>query len=339
MNIITPHAPARPEHHYPLVLANEVLPEDTGGALVPGQIYAANEARFTESFYSEPLTTYIRGWRDPNNIEDTLNFIAPPVEVSRRFEYKSWLNADDFLTESDDIRAPYSAFKEVRYSSVSLTGKTDNKGLTMLVDLDNVPPVPGWENMYVSRLQLRLLRNDLRRAVTALSAAATNTAKTWDTTAGKDPDMDIRADLITATTASGIRPNRVLFGDTSWDKRAVSHRAQNTAGGFASAALAEGQLATQLGVNGVHVSRERYQSSASAKTQVVNNLVVMFYAEPGATLEDPSNLKRFVSPTVSGGRQRVFRQEVGPKLVALTVEHYSRIVVTSTLGIRQFTVS
>ena len=34
-------------------------------------------------------------------------------------------------------------------------------------------------------------------------APATNTAKTWDTTAGKDPDQDVLTDLIAAVEKAG----------------------------------------------------------------------------------------------------------------------------------------
>jgi len=55
------------------------------------------------------------------------------------------------------------------------------------------------------------------------------------------------------------------------------------------------QLASRLMVDKVLVSRERYQSSASAKSEIVSNLVFAFYAEDGVDTEDPSNVKRFVS--------------------------------------------
>jgi hypothetical protein len=65
----------------------------------------------------------------------------------------------------------------------------------------------------------------------------------------------------------------------------------------------------------------------------------MFTAMAGADLEDSSNIKRFVSPCIGGGRTRVYLQQVTPHLVDLSVEHNSLIAITSTLGIRQFTVS
>lgn len=315
-------------------------PIDTGRNLQPGEICLANETRFNESFYVQALTDYTVGWKDPNNIEQTVEFFAPSVEVSRRFEYKESINAEEFYSENvEDIRAPGSSFKMVEpYKGVDTQAKTINRGLTLRVDRD-LQTASDWDQRAVAKLLRRLLRNKLRRAFALLSAAATNTAKTWDTTAGKDPDNDILADLVTAATASGIRPNRIGFGDTSWQKRVLSHRAQNTAGGYASAGLSPEGVASFLGVDRVLVSKERYQSAAAAKTEIVNNLVLMFLALDGADIDDPSNIKGFYSLCENGQRYGVYVQQVSAKLWDVTVEHYELTKITSTLGIRKFTVS
>ena len=324
-----------------IIFTNEdlVLPNDTGDNNVAGQIYAANAARFTEAFFSEPLTVFAVGWRDPENVRETLEFLAPMVQTSRRFEYHSFVNAEEFYSETDDIRAIGSSFKRVEFTGSKVNGKTKNKGLTIRVDLDEIAEDSNWEERTVARLMRRLDRNELRRGKTLLSAAAVNTAKTWDTTAGKDPDQDVLTQLITAADLSGIRPNRVVYGDTSWDKRGLSHRAQNIAGGYASAGLTPEQVAGLLNVDRVRVSRERYQSTAAAKAQIVNDLVIAFLALDGADVEDPSNIKRFVSPVDGGGNFRVYTQQINAKLYDITVEHYSDIVITATLGIRQLTIS
>ena len=88
-----------------------------------------------------------------------------------------------------------------------------------------------------------------------------------------------------------------------------------------------------------YISRERFSDRGGPLAEIVNNLVLMFFASPGADIEDPSNIKRFVSPTESGGPYRVYVQQVTSKLVDITVEHYELIKITSTLGIRKFTVS
>jgi hypothetical protein len=320
----------------PSVLAT--LERDSGNPPI-GQIVLANEARFTSSFYSEPLTTYTVGWKDPNNIEQTLDFLFPPVQAPRRFEFKKADNSEAFFSETDDVRSIGADFKRVEYKGSTQLEKTLNKGLTIRVDLDQVASLPNWRELYTTRLLQRLLRNELRRAINSASTAASNTAKTWDTTAGKDPDQDILTDLIAAVDDSGIRPNRILFGDVAWNKRLIAHRAQATAGGYASAGLTIAELAGFLGVERVAISRERYQSAAGAKSKVVPDIVLSFYAEDGVSIEDPTNTKRFWTPVEGGGKYRVYEQPVSSKLIDLTVEHYSNCVVTSTVGLRKLTIT
>jgi hypothetical protein len=316
-----------------------ILPASAITSLKHDQICLANETRFNESYFNEPLTTYAVGWRDPNNIEQTLEFFAPAVPVSRRFTYKEHKNAEEFLSDTDDTRAIGAEFKRVEFTGAETEAKTDNKGLTIRVDMDQVKETPNWRELYTGRLIRRCYRSELRRAITLLSAAATNVAKTWDTTAGKDPDNDVQADLVTGSTARGIMSNRIGYGETAWVKRALAHRAQNTAGGMSSAGMTAQQVAGLLGVDQVLVSRERYQTSATAKAEIVSNLVLMFYAVAGALAEDPANIKRFISPVEGGGYLRVYEQQMTAKLIDITVEYYSLIKITSTLGIRKFTVS
>lgn len=319
--------------------AGDVVGHDLGSANIPGSMYFANESRFVEANFSEPLTTYAIGWKDPNNLEDMLEFVAPKVSVGRRFEFAQANNAEEFLTESDDVRAIGSDFKRIEFTSTKVNAKTLNKGLTIRVDLDNVEGNPNWREQYTGRIMRRLLRNELRRAVTLLAAAATNTAKTWDTTAGKDPDQDVATEVIAFQDSAGVSPTRGLYGHVSWNKRKLSHRAQNTAGGFSSAGLKPEEVAGIIGVDELRVSKERYQSSASAKSKVVGDIVLIYLAESGQTTEDASNIKRFTSPTMGGTPFRVYEQQVNAKLVDITVEHYSNVIVTSTLGIRKLTIS
>lgn len=313
--------------------------ERDNGQMQPGQMCLANESRFNAAFFSEPLTTYATGWRDPNNIEALLDFVASPVQVGRRFEYKKAENAEAFLLDQDDVRAIGADFKRVEYKGASQSDKTHNKGLTVRVDLDAVGEMPNWREIYTARLLQRLLRNEFRRALDLVLAAATSTAKTWDTTAGKDPDQDILSELMASVDAMGVRANRVLFGDVAWHKRMLAHRAQASAGGYASAGLTTEELAGFLGVEGVRISRDRYQSSASVKTKMVPDVVLMFYGLEGVTSEDATHAKRFWSAVEGGGKYRVYEQQVNAKLVDLTVEHHSNVLITSSVGLRKLTIS
>src|SRR5687768_3687158 len=118
-------------------LPNDYIPRDDG-SLLPGPLSLANESRFNSSFFSQPLTTYAVGWRDPNNVEKTLHFLTPPIRVGRRFEFKQTDNSEAFLSELDDTRALGADFKRVEYKGSTVVDKTHNRGLTMRIDVDSV---------------------------------------------------------------------------------------------------------------------------------------------------------------------------------------------------------
>ena len=337
------------------VLANiaaierEPIALPAGADVKPGEIYLANESVFQQQYFDEPLSTYAVGWRDTSGVEEALAFFAPEVSVPRRFTYKEFTNIEEFIADGSnaDLRAIGGEFPTVKYTGTETHARTDNRGLRIRIDLDEVADpssalaggLPAYQARAVEKLKRRLARNSLLRAATLLSAAATNTAKTWDTTAGKDPDQDVKTDLITGTTARGMRSNRIAYGETSWDKRSISYGAQNTAAGYASYDKTPEQLAQRLMVEKVLVNGSRYSSAGGTLTQIVNNLVLMFHALEGADQEDASNIKRFTSPCDGGGPLRVYVQQVTSKLVDITVEKYELLKITSTLGIRKFTVS
>jgi hypothetical protein len=304
-----------------------------------GHVTEINADLLTEGTYREALTTYAVGFRQGNYLAD-LEALAPGVPVARRFDYKEFSNPEAFYSElTDDLRSTGADFKQVEYTSEERTDKTVNRGLMVAIDLDQVKDNPNWEQQYTGMLTVRLVLNKLRRAINLLSAGAINDAKTWDVTAGKDPDMDVITAIQTAHTAAGVRPNRVAYGPTAWTKRAVAHRAQNTAGGATSAGMTPEALAGLLGVELVLRAEARYSTSASAKAEVLSNLVLLYNALSGATVEDSSNIKGFWSPCDNGQQLMVHRWDIGPKKMCLAVEHYELTKLTSTLGLRKVTVS
>jgi len=315
--------------------------QPAGAELRHEEISLANDSRFIEAYFNQPLTNYAIGGWDKTDYDAELEFLAPAVQVPRRFTYAEWKNSEAFLSDgtNEDLRAIGADFPRAEYTRTKTSAQTDNRGLTIRVDMDEVAETPGWQEKYVGMLTNRLKRNQLRRVKTVLSAAATNTAKTWDQTAGKSPDQDIRSELIVARDLLGLRPNRVVYGDTAWDKRCFSLDAQNNAGGYRSSGYTPEQLAAYLQVDGVRVSKAVYQNTTTTKAQIVANLVLMFTAYSGAGVDDPSNIKRFWSPTASGGPVRVYIQQISAKLYDITVELYDLTKITSTIGIRQFTIS
>jgi hypothetical protein len=316
------------------------------GRFVPDRVMGFNASLFDQGHFSEELTGYAVGFKDPENIEETLQFFAPSLPSPMKPEYATFASAEEFLSDGadDDLVGIGGDFPTVRYDSDKVVKKLQNRGLAMDITEEKWDATPNAEQVFVARLLRRLHRNSLRRAITLLSAAATNTAKTWSTAAGKDPDQDVKSELILAANTSGIRPNRVGYGDTAFDIRCASHRAQNSAGGYASAILTPEQLASALMVEKVKVSRERFttKASATAAAEILNTKVLMFHASDGATEEDPSNIKRFtgrVAARHGGGAFAVHLRQVSDKGWRIAVEKYELIAITSTLGIRQFTVA
>jgi hypothetical protein len=302
---------------------------DQGDNNTTGEIYIANEARFTTATFSQPLTTFSTGWKDTENIQALLQFLAPEVVVGRRFEFKKATNSEHFLSETDDVRAIGSSFKRVEYTGSTVNEKTLNKGLTITLDKDEM--VDGDEERAVMRLKTRLFRNELRRAVAMLLAACGDgTNKTWSSGTPK-PDKDLMDLIQAAGDNAGLDPNRLLMGTAAWQNRYAAYESQASAGAFAGLSISIEQLAAKLGLSGGRVSSERFQSSATAKSKVVGSYAVVFFGEDGVGKDDPSNLKRFTTPVGPEG-MRVYRDEKD-KCVHITVEHYSNIVTTSTLGL------
>ena len=340
--LITPQAKAQALPQF-LNATDLVLGADPGGGYHNGQVFFANDSRFMETYFSEPLTSYAVGWRDPNNIEATVNFIAPPVTVGRRFEWKAANNAEEFLSEvTDDQRAIGADFKRVVYTMSDVASKTLNRGLTYIADLDDVVGA-NWQNQRVAKLLRRMWRNRLRRALTVLNASAVQVSCTWDKSTGVNPDQDVRNELINAANITGIRPNRILYGDTAYNLRNQAFGAQNSPAGYTGyMANPMDSLSAALMVDKVMVSKERYQSSSTAKSEIVGSSVFEYFAEDGVDTEDPTNLKCFVSQfseEEGGGLVRVYVQQISAKLVAVTVEMYKLIVCTYAGGIRQLVIT
>jgi len=313
---------------------HEVLPADNGQNH-EGIICAANESRFNAAHYSEGLTAFSSGYKDPENLGALLEFIAPAVSVGRRFEFKKADSSEAFLSEADDVRAIGSAFKRVEYKGESVNEKTLNKGLTIRVDHDEVVG-DDWQERYVQLLIQRLYRNELRRAIAALNNAAKATKQKWDTKS--NPDADLRKALIEAANKSGVRPNRILFGEGAWDVRACAYENKENAASIRSADMSPEDLSRKLLADEVRVIRARYQSGFGEKSQMVGNDVYAYFAQSEVTKDEPSNVKRFVTPVDGGSHFRVYLEEQA-KYTDLTVEHYSNIVVTSNLGIQKINVT
>jgi hypothetical protein len=312
---------------------------DPGVSSLPKGTFAlANEERFTAANYSEPLTQYATGWTDSENLQALIDFIAPRVPVGRRFEFKQAINSEAFLSEDDDDRAIGSEFKRIEYKGKSVNSKTKNRGLCYRLDLDEEGAGILTEELIVARILQRLRRNQYRRAVTVLRASVTtNTAKTWQTGA-TTPNEDVRAALTSGLTDAGLLANRVLVDWQAWAYRAKGLYSQLTAGSLADYRQTVDEMAAFLGIERGMMSKAVYQSTATTKALITASLVITFISQDAPSRDDPTNVKRFVTP-VGDGDFRVYRQPIGSKFIDISVEYYDNVVGTSTVGAQSLTIS
>jgi hypothetical protein len=307
----------------------------------PGVIMAANDANFDAAHLSEPLSEYSVGAIDEEGLLELLEAAVPSIPVGRSFSYRKHEDKEAFQAalNDSDIREIGGKFQEIRLTGTQADGRTDNKGLSIILDNDQGGEDPAVQQRAVVNLRGRLLRAELLRLQTALDANDTAASSSnWGASAsGADPDAEVLAQVDLSGDARGIDPNVALYGGGAWVKRKRSYSGRDKAGAFAGLVASREQVADTIGVEKVLVSRFRYQSAVDTKGKMIGDLVWIYYARPGAMADDPSNVKRFVTNTPSGA----FRVFIEPKLkrTRVTLEHYSRIVVTSTLGIRKLPVT
>ena len=319
-----------------------ILPAAASGSFKPGQIYLANEGAVNNQFLSEALTQFSVGWKSPDGgLEALIRLIfGEPIVVSKSFQFsKGDDKAAFYACEGDeDIRAMGSDFKLVQWGSTKVDSHTLSKGLTTRIDRDKLNDDPEAEQKAVAMLRTFLMRADILRGFNSLSNAASNTNKTWGTGDNKaDADADVMAMLIACAKAAGLKPNQVLYGITSWQKRFLTQRDSNNTPVAASATLTPEQLAGLFGVKTVKQVEQIYQNGAS-KAAMIDNLVLAYNVQGSGLDEDPSNIKQFVTHMGGGSEYAVYREEHGA-FVDLTVAHQNRIVVTSTTGIGKLTIS
>ena len=310
----------------------------------PGKVYLANEGAVSNQFLSEALTQYSVGWTSPEGkLEATLRALTgEPIVVPKRFSFKKMDNAKAFaaVENDEDVRAIGADFKRVTVEGETVDQHTVSKGLTFRIDRDELNDNPQAEQDAVAYLRTILMRGEIIRAFSGLSGAATGgnaITATWTAAAKADADAEILAHLETLANDSGLIPNRVWFGSTAKIKRFTTMRASDSPAVSGDASLTLEQLAGLYGVDTVNVCNERYQTGSGKATLLSNNLVLLFNAQTSGIKDDPSNIKRFVTP-VAGTAFAVFREEHAAG-VDVTVAHQSLIAITSSLGVGKITVS
>lgn len=306
---------------------------DSAALNLPGVVVAANEAStFQQSYFSEPLTEFAAGLPDESGLEALLDFVAPPVQTPRRFEFRV-ADRGRYLAEDDDVRALDANFREITAHGKLENGRTLNKGLTFLIDRDRIPAdAERYEQSIVQWLWNMLLRQEIIRGLGGLAAAATKVNVEWLT--DSDPDADMLMAIKASNEANGLEKNRGLMGSTLRLVRKLVYQGKVGTALAARANLSDADLAEYLELEELRKLSVRGKSG-SAYPPIYRNSAFFYNASQSPIIDDPSHIKRAWSPCDNGAKMKVYRQERTEKIVAISVEHYSQILLPLTAGITQ----
>jgi len=317
-----------------------VLAYDAGAQLAHESITSANASLFVQAHFSEPNTIYATGWRDPENLDEMCEFLAPTIPgVSERYEHITYPNAEAFLSDvnaDDDLRAIGSDFKTVDYTSAKTTRTVPNRGLRIVLDWDKIKDMPNWQEFYTGLLLQRLSRNAFRRKYALAVASAVDVPLVWDAAGAADPDNDLATQILAAGDISGIQPTNALWGSASELLRFACYGATNTAKAMAGRMLSAVEASKKAGLD-ARVDKSRYQSGSS-KSRIVGSKVLLFNSSPTST-SDPSNFKTAKANTQQGGLRAVYVRQISTKQWEIVVECYETEYCMTPLGVRTLSVT
>jgi hypothetical protein len=325
-----------------LVLANSIasalgiIPTNNPGELSHGQICLANDSLFSQATYQTELTTYGIGYADPNRnlLMALLEFLAP-TRPGPRNAIITRHNVDEPFEVVDPKkvkREMLGDFAEIRQrTSTKETRKVPNRGLTLVLDNDQIEEKPNWERMHVEWLIDLLTRASLLEVITLFLSFGLTADVVWDELS--NPDLDVTSTNVDVLApATGFKANRVALGESASLLRRIAYENKNNPAGFAgSAALSDADIATRMGVAGVRTNVERYNNNG-VKDLFLGRKVLLFSGQDKETGEDISNVVRHVSnANISGGRYATYIDRKLKK-THITVENYELFNAQHTTG-------
>ena len=321
-----------------------VLGNDIGGAQ-HGTFVLNNDSILRTAEPITELTLFAASYDSMvgNGLVKLRDFLAPPRPTDSRIfrlttydENEPWETVDYNKVK----RGILGDFPEVRQRKAS---KSDlqgfNRGLSVILDRDELKSKPEWQQMHTKWLIDILNRATVLESIAIYAAATIADNTVWDN--ASNPDLELRSRILTLANTTGFYPQNVAYGDAAELKRSTAYESQLTAGSLSRAmSYTEAELATALRVSSVLVNAERYQNTATAKQEIIGQNVLLFTAIKDAGPMDPSNLVRHVfNGNFGGGEYAVYITDLGVKKVAITVENYELIHTQHTTGIMQLAIN
>lgn len=311
-----------------------------------GTVCLANDSILRETEPIEELTSFAIAYDSQvgNGLVKLRDLLAPPRESSSRIVRLTTYDENEPFQTVDYTKVKRPMLGDFARVTQRTASKSDlqinNRGLTILLDRDQLVNKPDWETMHTKWLIDLLNRATVLESIAILEAAATQSNTVWD--AASNPDLEIRQDILTQSNITGFYPNTVVYGDQAELKRANAYESQLTAGSIARASLyTEAQLATALRVTNVLVNAERYASAANAaaKQEFLGSVALVLSSYEESPM-DATNLVRHVANAArGGGNYAVYQKDVGVKLVAITVENYEYLHLQHSTGLQQININ
>jgi len=330
-------------------LGNEIAPSAISSNDVSahhGQVCLANDSLLRQSEYIEELTSFAISYDGMvgNRLRQLRDLLAPPRPSNSRIvrltvydENEPWQTVD-YTKVQRSILADFMRVRQRVATKVDL--QVPNRGLTVLLDRDQLKDKPEWQQVHTKWLIDLMMRATVLQAVSILQTAAIASSTTWD--AGSNPDLELKQDIINLANTTGFYPLVAVYGDQAALKRQNAYEGQLNAGALARAAqFSEDQVAMAIGVDRCLINAERYQQTAgTTKQEIIGSNVLLFTSVDSDSPMDASNLVRHVSNAAyGGGEYGVYITDIGVKLIALTVENYEYLHVQHTTGIQQIQVN
>ncbi|HEY3857704.1 MAG TPA: hypothetical protein VGO67_25250 [Verrucomicrobiae bacterium] len=332
-----------------VAVGNEFGPAAGGwnsGGAQHGQVCMANDSLLRQSEYIEELTAFAISYDSMvgNRLRQLRDMLAPPRPSNSRIvrltvydESEPWQTVD-YTSIKRSALADFMRVRQRTATKVDL--QVPNRGLTVLLDRDQLRDKPEWQQVHTKWLIDLMTRATVLEAVSLLEAAATVSSTTWGSSS--NPDLELKEDILSLANTTGFYPSVAIYGDQAALKRQTSYEAQLNAGALARAGqFTEEQVATAIGVDRCIINAERYQqSSGTTKQEIIGSNVLLFTSIESDGPMDASNLVRQVANAAyGGGEYAVYITEIGAKLIGLTVENYEYLHLQHTTGIQQVQVS
>jgi hypothetical protein len=311
-----------------------------------GQVCLANDSLLRQSEYIEELTTFAISYDGMvgNRLTQLRDMLAPPRPSNSRIvrltiydESEPWQTVD-YTKVKRGVLADFMRVRQRVATKVDL--QVPNRGLTVLLDRDQLRDKPEWQQVHTKWLLDLMMRATVLEAVSLLQTSAIVSNTIWD--AGSNPDLELKQDIINLANTTGFYPLVAVYGDQAALKRQNAYETQLTAGALARAGqFTEEQVATAIGVDRCLINAERYQQATSTfKQEIIGSNVLLFTSIEADGPMDSSNLVRHVANSAyGGGEYAVYITDVGVKLIALTVENYEYLHVQHTTGIQQISIN